>query len=53
MLVNMSMVDAGYEGSLACLFVNFGRQPLDIDPGMTVARSEQGALVIDTGTSSA
>jgi deoxycytidine triphosphate deaminase len=38
MLVNMSMVDSGYEGSLACLFVNFGRQPVDIDPGMTVAR---------------
>jgi len=38
MLVNMSMVDAGYEGSLACLFVNFGRQPVDIDPKMTVAR---------------
>jgi len=38
MLVNMSMVDAGYEGPLACLFVNFGRQPVDIDPGMTVAR---------------
>ena len=38
MLINMSMVDPGYEGSLACLFVNFGRQPVDIDPGITVAR---------------
>jgi deoxycytidine triphosphate deaminase len=38
MLVNMSMVDAGYEGSLACLFVNFGRTSVDIDPRMTIAR---------------
>jgi hypothetical protein len=38
MLVNMSMVDAGYEGSLACLFVNFGRSSVDIDPNMTIAR---------------
>ena len=38
MLVNMSMVDPGYEGPLACLFVNFGREPIDLDPGMGVAR---------------
>jgi dCTP deaminase len=38
MLVNMSMVDAGYEGSLACLFVNFGRSSVDIDPDITIAR---------------
>lgn len=38
LLLNMSMVDPGYEGHLACLFVNFGREPVDIDPGTTVAR---------------
>lgn len=38
MLVNMSMVDPGYNGPLACLFVNFGREPVDLDPHTTVAR---------------
>jgi deoxycytidine triphosphate deaminase len=38
MLVNMSMVDPGYEGALACLFVNFGREPVDLDSDMTPAR---------------
>lgn len=37
-LVNMSMVDPGYEGWLACLFVNFGNQNVPIFPHTTVAR---------------
>ena len=38
MLVNMSMVDPGYEGPLACLFVNFGRSEVRLSAGMTMAR---------------
>lgn len=38
MLVNMSMVDPGYHGWLACLFVNFGHQVVRITPDTTVAR---------------
>lgn len=38
MLVNSSMVEPGYEGPLACLFVNFGKQPIPIYPDTVVAR---------------
>lgn len=38
MLVNMSMVDPGYRGYLACLFVNFGNQRVLIHRDTTVAR---------------
>ena len=38
MLVNMSMVEPGYRGPLACLFVNFGNRPVIIDPGSAVAK---------------
>lgn len=38
MLVNMSLVEPGYEGPLACLFVNFGDRPIRISPAQTVAR---------------
>lgn len=38
MLVNMSMVDPGYEGPLACLFVNFGNREVRLSAGMTMAR---------------
>lgn len=38
MLVNMSMVEPGYQGPLACLFVNFGNTPVVIDPSSAVAK---------------
>ncbi len=38
MLVNMSMVEPGYEGPLACLFVNFGRRPVEISSRTTIAK---------------
>jgi deoxycytidine triphosphate deaminase len=38
MLVNMSMVEPGYKGPLACLFVNFGQAPVVIDPQLPVAK---------------
>lgn len=38
MLVNMSMIEPGYQGPLACLFVNFGNKPVIIDPGSAVAK---------------
>ena len=38
MLVNMSMVAPGYEGPLACLFVNFGTREVRISAEMTMAR---------------
>ena len=38
MLVNMSMVAPGYEGPLACLFVNFGSREVRLSAGMTMAR---------------
>jgi deoxycytidine triphosphate deaminase len=38
MLVNMSMIEPGYEGPLACLFVNFGNRAVTIDPGSVVAK---------------
>lgn len=38
MLVNMSLVEPGYEGPLACLFVNFGDGPIRISATDTVAR---------------
>jgi deoxycytidine triphosphate deaminase len=38
MLVNMSMVEPGYEGPLACLFANFGKQPVIIEPDTVVAK---------------
>ncbi|MGI5211949.1 dCTP deaminase [Plantactinospora sp. CA-290183] len=38
MLVNMSMVEPGYRGPLACLFVNFGNKPVTIDPDTVVAK---------------
>lgn len=38
MLVNMSMVEPGYEGPLACLFVNFGKEPVVLYPETEVAK---------------
>lgn len=38
MLVNMSMVEPGYEGDLACLFVNFGKQSISISTDTVVAK---------------
>jgi deoxycytidine triphosphate deaminase len=38
MLVNASMVEPGYEGSLACVFANFGKLPVPIYPTTTVAK---------------
>lgn len=38
MLVNMSMVEPGYEGDLACLFVNFGNARVLIDANTPVAK---------------
>jgi deoxycytidine triphosphate deaminase len=38
MLVNMSMVEPGYEGDLACLFVNFGKNSIPINNDTIVAK---------------
>jgi len=38
MLINMSVVEPGYEGQLACLFVNFGKTNVPINPGTIVAK---------------
>ena len=38
MLVNMSMIEPGYSGDLACLFVNFGRGNVPIGPSTIVAK---------------
>ncbi|SDF06971.1 deoxycytidine triphosphate deaminase [Blastococcus aurantiacus] len=38
MLVNMSMVEPGYEGDLSCLFVNFGRKAITIDRETVIAK---------------
>lgn len=38
MLVNMSMVEPGYQGPLACLFMNFGRHAVEIGPDSIVAK---------------
>ncbi len=38
MLVNMSMVEPGYAGDLACLFVNFGSSSVIIDAKTVVAK---------------
>jgi deoxycytidine triphosphate deaminase len=38
MLVNMSMIEPGYRGPLACLFVNFGAKPVIIEPDTVVAK---------------
>jgi deoxycytidine triphosphate deaminase len=38
MLVNMTMVEPGYRGPLACLFANFGRQKVVIDFDTPIAR---------------
>jgi len=38
MLVNMSMVEPGYQGDLACLFVNFGNDKIVIDSHTIVAK---------------
>lgn len=38
MLINMSMVEPGYRGFLACLFVNFGRTPVTLDAETSVAK---------------
>ncbi len=38
MLVNMSMVEPGYEGDLACLFVNFGNGSVLIDARTPIAK---------------
>lgn len=38
MLVNMSMVEPGYEGDLACLFVNFGNSKVIINADTVIAK---------------
>ena len=38
MLVNSSMVEPGYKGPLACLFANFGKQDIVINPRTKVAK---------------
>lgn len=38
MLVNMSMVEPGYNGDLACLFVNFGNGKVIIEPETVIAK---------------
>jgi deoxycytidine triphosphate deaminase len=38
MLVNLSVVDPGYEGPLSCNFVNFGRTPVIIGPETILAK---------------
>lgn len=38
MLVNMSMVEPGYCGDLACLFVNFGNQKISISKDTHIAK---------------
>jgi deoxycytidine triphosphate deaminase len=38
MLVNMSMVEPGYHGPLACLFVNFGREAVPLRPDTVIAK---------------
>src|SRR5215471_3774604 len=38
MLVNMSMVEPGYQGPLACLFMNFGKKPVILDPDTVIAK---------------
>jgi deoxycytidine triphosphate deaminase len=38
MLVNMSMIEPGYAGDLACLFVNFGSSNVAIAPGTVIAK---------------
>nr|WP_267553075.1 hypothetical protein [Rhizobium rhizogenes] len=38
MLVNMSMVEPGYEGDLACLFVNTGKARILLTPQTVVAK---------------
>jgi deoxycytidine triphosphate deaminase len=38
MLVNMSMIEPGYEGDLACLFVNFGKSTIPINGATIVAK---------------
>lgn len=38
MLVNMSMVEPGYQGDLACLFVNFGNSKVIIEPETVIAK---------------
>ncbi len=38
MLVNMSMIEPGYHGPLACLFVNFGKTPITLYPDTNMAK---------------
>ena len=38
MLVNMSMVEPGYQGPLACLFANFGNDSVPITPSTVVTK---------------
>jgi deoxycytidine triphosphate deaminase len=38
MLINSSVVDPGYEGELACLFVNFGKVSVPISPSTIIAK---------------
>lgn len=38
LLLNMTIVDPGYEGWLACLFVNFGNRKIVIGHNTTIAR---------------
>jgi deoxycytidine triphosphate deaminase len=38
MLVNMSMVEPGYQGDLACLFVNFGKSAVPISTDTPIAK---------------
>jgi deoxycytidine triphosphate deaminase len=38
MLVNMSMVEPGYTGHLACLLVNFNKVPVPLNPDTVIAK---------------
>lgn len=38
LLMNMSIVEPGYEGPLSCLFVNFSRIPVAINPETSMAK---------------
>lgn len=38
LLINMSLVEPGYEGPLSCHFVNFGKAPVEIYPETALAK---------------
>lgn len=38
LLMNMSVVEPGYEGPLSCLFINFSKEPVLVTPGMALTK---------------